>query len=72
MIYFQMAFILSSTRHGVETNLVIDKNIMDGNPSNFCIGFGFLQKSILKKTPDFPCIADSWNFRGLRIFGFGF
>ena len=42
-----------------------NKNIRDGNPSIFWIGFGFLQKS------DFIRIADSWNFSGLRIFGFG-
>ena len=30
-----------------------------------------LNKIRLKKM-DFPRIADSWNFSGLRIFGFGF
>ena len=28
-------------------------------------------KNPLKKNPDFPRISDSWNFSGLRIFGFG-
>ena len=28
-------------------------------------------KNPFKKNPDFPRISDSWNFRGLRIFGFG-
>ncbi len=29
-------------------------------------------KNPLNKNPDFPRISDSWNFSGLRIFGFGF
>ncbi len=34
------------------------------------VGFGFSQQFNLKKS-DFPRIADSWNFSGLQIFGFG-
>ncbi len=36
--------------------------------SNFGVGFGFLQKSVYKKT-DISRIEDSWNFSGLWIFG---
>ena len=39
-------------------NTMIMIIIMDGNPSNFWVGFGFLQKSV-KKNMDFSWIADS-------------
>ncbi len=36
--------------------------VRDGIPSNFGVGFGFLQKTRIS-----PWIVESWNFNGLLI-----